>query len=445
MSDHVRTLLAGGLLVLVQALAAVPWVLFLLGTRDQARQRLAQAGGLLGDTMRTPVVRLYALWLLGAALVFLAGGFLSPYIVGFGSTVREDLEGMGRHWTALLQAQLTIDLFLLLFWIILKVWPKGGAIALAAFYEGTRQPVFWMLFGFSCLLMVVWTWVPYFTFGEDYLMVKQLGYDTIMLAAVVFGCLGASLSVSEEIEGRSAITVMSKPVSRRQFMLGKFLGIMLGALFLFGLLTVVFQEVLVYKHWWDKLDTLSSKEFKDKLTASGQAAIGVVPTPSFLLEWVEGLGVSEPMTHTLRGVVQWAAHTADTLPGMALCFSQVMVLVALAVALATRLPIVVNLVTVLVVFFLAHLTPKLLAVAARQTQADPDAPVGRILGFVAQVFDTILPDLGAFSMDPALLSEAPPPAELFLRYVGAVTLYGVVYTGIVLLLGLILFEDRDLA
>ena len=48
-------------------------------------------------------------------------------------------------------------------------------------------------------------------------------------------------------------------------------------------------------------------------------------------------------------------------------------------------------------------------------------------------------------MDPALLSDAPPPPVLFAQYVGAVTLYGVIYTGIVLLFGLILFEDRDLA
>ena len=135
---------------------------------------------------------------------------------------------------------------------------------------------------------------------------------------------------------------------------------------------------------------------------------------------------------------------ADTLPGLVLCFSQVMVLVALAVALATRVPMVVNLTMVLVVYFLAHLTPVLMAVAdkASMTQA---GPVPRLLGFVAQVFDTVLPDLGSFRMNPALLSDAPPPPVLFAQYVASVTLYGVVYTAIVLLFGLILFEDRDLA
>jgi ABC-type transport system involved in multi-copper enzyme maturation permease subunit len=99
--------------------------------------------------------------------------------------------------------------------------------------------------------MAAWVVVPYFTFGEDHLVVKQLGYDTIMLAAVLFGTLAASLSISEEIEGRTAITVMSKPISRRQFMLGKFAGITLAGLFMFGLLGVYFEGVLMVKHWWD--------------------------------------------------------------------------------------------------------------------------------------------------------------------------------------------------
>ena len=38
-----------------------------------------------------------------------------------------------------------------------------------------------------------------------------------------------SLAVAEEIEGKTAITLLSKPINRRQFIVGKFLGIELGA------------------------------------------------------------------------------------------------------------------------------------------------------------------------------------------------------------------------
>jgi hypothetical protein len=296
--------------------------------------------------------------------------------------------------------------------------------------------------------MWISVFVPYFTFGEDYLMVKQIGYDTIMLAAILFGALTASLSISDEIEGRTAITVMSKPVSRRQFMLGKYAGILLAGLFMFGVLGVYFEGILLVKHWWDKLEPLTQP--RESQTQAAQAWIGVVPTPAWVLGTLDRLALPSQITDVLRGFGQWSAHTLDTLPGLVLCFSQVMVLVGLAVALATRVPMAVNLVSVLLVYFLSHLTPVLVAITGRAegvARASNAAvpPQVRLVGFVAGVFDTVLPDLGSFRMDPALASDAPPPPLAFSQYVGSVTLYGVVYTAIVLLLGLILFEDRDLA
>src|SRR5262249_21252255 len=146
----------------------------------------------------------------------------------------------------------TVDLFILVFAVLLVLWPKGGAVALSAFREGVRQPMFWLLFGLGFMFLTVFPFVPYFTFGEDHIMLKDLGLDTVMLFAALFGALAASISITEEIEGRTAVTLMSKPVSRRQFLLGKFLGILLAALAMFALLGWYFQGVLEFKPWWDK-------------------------------------------------------------------------------------------------------------------------------------------------------------------------------------------------
>src|SRR5437588_400055 len=110
------------------------------------------------------------------------------------------------------------------------------AQCLAALRESLRQPMFWLLFGIALFLMWLVPLMPYFTLGEDIKMVKELGYDVIMLFAVVFAVIAASASISEEIEGRTAVTLMSKPVSRRDFLLGKFLGFFLGALVMILLL-----------------------------------------------------------------------------------------------------------------------------------------------------------------------------------------------------------------
>jgi hypothetical protein len=147
----------------------------------------------------------------------------------------------------------------------------------------------------------------------------------------------------------------------------------------------------------------------------------------------------------LRGLGLWTSLSLETLPGLILSFCRVMVLVAIAVALATRVPGVVNLTVVLVVYFLAHLSPVLVAIGNAAKARDPGSAVSQLLAFVAQVVDTLLPDLNSFRLDPALLGDTSLATWPFLAYVGSVTLYGVLYTVIVLLFGLILFEDRDLA
>ncbi len=413
--------LVGAALMVLQFLLALPWAALLFLSREDWAALKKQP---------------FAPWVVQRLLVVLAFCVGLPVLVLNVVQDKSSLEIAGRSFAAALQLQITIDLFIAGFALLLFLWPKGGAVALAAFREGVRQWPFWLLTLLGGLFIIVSIFLPYFTFGEDYLMVKQLGYDLIMLAAVLFGGLVASLSISEEIEGRTAITVMSKPVSRRQFMLGKFAGIILAALFMFGVLAVLFEGSLLVKHWWDKLDPISGPEAE-----TATARIGVVATPAWVNAALAKWGLSSQMTDLLRGVGQWIAHSMDTLPGLILCYSQVMVLVGLAVALATRLPMVVNLMTVAVVFFAAHLTPVLLYIAGKAQRGTGS----QVLGFVARVFDTVLPDLRSFSMDPALLSEAPPPPALFAQYVGSVTVYGIIYTAIVLLFGLILFEDRDLA
>src|SRR5438270_2027834 len=144
----------------------------------------------------------------------------------------------------------------------------------------------------------------------------------------------------------------------------------------------------------------------------------------------------------LYGLGLWVHDTLNTLPGLMLGSCQVMVLLAIAVGLATRLPMVPNLVICWVVYTLGHLTPVLAQIAARK---DADSAAGRLLAFTSQVFDIGLPGLEFFSLGPALAQDAPLPQGPFLMYIGSVCPYGVLYTVIALLFGLVLFEDRDLA
>ena len=85
--------------------------------------------------------------------------------------------------------------------LILKIWPRGGTVALAAFREGYRQPMFWLLFGAMSLLLFISMVIPYFTFGDDYKMMKQLGLDMVMLSSGLFGVLAAACRFTRKSKG----------------------------------------------------------------------------------------------------------------------------------------------------------------------------------------------------------------------------------------------------
>ena len=304
----------------------------------------------------------------------------------------------------------------------MQVWPKGGAVAFAAFREGVRQPMFWVLFLFGLLALIVSLVVPYFTFGEDLVMVKDLGFDTMMLAAALFGAIAASQSISEEIEGRTAVTLMSKPVSRRQFLLGKFLGILLASLLMFALLGWVFEGLLPIKSWLDRLDPDAGPGLDDLDAQLGQSAgPGDRPPPRRgPMVGPDAASAAGPGDDVLgsdgaAGRVRRPGHAGHDgrQPGDG--FGDLFSRQRDAGPGADR--------------------PR------RQARPRPPGPVAELLSFTAGLFNILLPDLDAFRIGPALVADIAVPAP----YVLSVLFYGVLYTLIVLLLGLVLFEDRDLA
>jgi len=402
----VEFLVIGTIAGLIQVAAALPWIAVLDPLAFKGWLRRARSS-LLG------------IQVVGGIIIALVAGVVlfRVYV-----TDRDQLLFWGRVYASLLQLQLTADALVLVFVLLLKLWPQGAAVTLAAFREGIRQPMFWLLTLAALLMLFISPWLPYFTFGEDLKMVKEIGYDTIMLAATAFGVLAASMSISEEIEGKTAITLMSKPVSRRQFLLGKFAGILLAALGMTLLLGWCFIWLLLFKERWDPMSVANPMEKK--------------PDPAWVVSLLNGLDLSSYSLDFLRGAGIWADDLANIGLGLVLGACQLTVLLAIAVALATRLPMLLNLVICLVVFFLGHLTPILMAISQKRYA---------LVRFTAEVFDHVLPGLELYDTGPVVIRDNPPPQGDFALYVLSVTGYSLLYTAIALLFGLILFEDRDLA
>src|SRR5215212_10748106 len=201
---------------------------------------------------------------------------------------------------------------------------KALTIATATAKEAIRQPAFFVLAFIASASLIASIFVSYFTFNEDIKMYKDTGMTTISFATLLLALLTASSTVAEEIEGKTAITLLSKPINRRQFIVGKFLGIELGVLTLFALLGTLFAFGVWYKYAYDLRES----------------AGGVAETAKQL------------------------GQVKQVLPGLVLGFLEVTVLASLSVAISTRLPMLANLVVCIAIFFLGHLSPVLVDITA---------------------------------------------------------------------------------
>jgi hypothetical protein len=235
---------------------------------------------------------------------------------------------------------------------------------------------------------------------------------------------------------------MSKPVNRRQFLIGKFVGIILSCLIMtmfvswnlnFALRAM--REFDPINNTPDPIDPLGTPNDKvvDPMTLQAQHTL--VPYFEKPVPSAAGKAIA-------RGVGLWFSDTLAHAMGGLLGFGQVMILVAIASALATRITFVVNLVLCLMIYFLGHLAPVIVQV----TEGTQGGGVGvGLVGFLGKLFNVLLPALEFFNMGPAIIREAPLDLWQFGIYVLTILGYSVIYTGIALIVGLLLFEDRDLA
>src|SRR2546421_11200273 len=121
-------------------------------------------------------------------------------------------------------------------------------IAVNAFMELIRQPVFLLLLSASALFSVYLASLPYFGFGDDPKLVKDSVLAVMLLAGLLGAVLSASNSVAREIHAGTALAVLAKPVGRAQFLLAKYVGLAaaLTVLAYVNLLAVLLASRMAY-------------------------------------------------------------------------------------------------------------------------------------------------------------------------------------------------------
>jgi len=295
-------------------------------------------------------------------------------------------------WTVAVGAAASLGVLLVVGLLLRVGAPKVAAIAQTTAKEGLSQPLFYVLLAVGIFLLLLFPFVCANTMGEDIKVLKTDGLTLIKILAIVLALWTASVSISDEIEGRTALTLLSKPVARWQLILGKFLGILVPVAILFIILGAIFLASVSYKVAYDaRENSLPDPESKDC--------------------WNEMLQVS---------------------PGLAVSFMEAMILVSVSVAISTRLPVIPNLVICASIYVLGHLVSMVLNSRAGEFA---------LVHFTGRLIAAVLPVLDHFNME-SLVSQGHQLPWSYLLLLGA---YSVFYSTVALLVALLLFEDRDLA
>ena len=280
----------------------------------------------------------------------------------------------------------------LLYLVFATMCPKVFAIAHSTFKTEVNQPLYLLVLVIGALFTVGSIYVPYNTFGEDIKMYKDSGLTLIRVLAIFLAIWAASKSVAEEIEGRTALTVLSKPVGRRQFIFGKVTGISLAIAVMFIVLGLWFVIWTSYKPIYDYQE----------------ASKGICEWPECFVEAV------------------------NVIPGVFLCFLEVLIFVTISVAISTRLGILANFLICFSIYVLGHLTP--LLVQSSLAEFEPVVVFGNLIAIV-------FPVLNHFDIQAAINTNSSVPYS----YMGWSIIYTFLYGSMAMLLALVLFEDRDLA
>lgn len=274
--------------------------------------------------------------------------------------------------------------------------------------ETLRQPLLYIILLATTALLFICPLFTLFSFEEEMRirMIRDVGIAAIAFAGIVIAILTAELVVTSEIERQTILTTLSKPLSKSQFIIGKFLGILTGIFLAMIFLALVFSLVYWLNEGLPKLNSNYTKG--DYLNDPSGAAV-----------WQDtGKFLKEEILLLIKGIYA--------------CFLQVMILTAAAIALSTFFPLAITGGGCITFFILGHISTYIYGGLVKS-----DSLLWQIPG---KIIYTLLPDLTNFNVASLVATKSP----LSWTYLGWLTLYGIFYSGFILTITIIIFTKREI-
>ncbi len=305
--------------------------------------------------------------------------------------------------------------------------------------ELVRQPVFLLLMTFASAFNMLLASMFYFGFGDDQKLVKDSVLAVMLLTGLFGAVLSASASVANEIRTGTALAVLSKPVGRLRFLLGKYLGLAaaLTLMTYVNFVCALLASRMAFDAYGDP-DRIALQIFFGLVLLAyiGAGFSNYFLRRTFVPDAVFGLVTAITLAFVLISFINKEGHLQSfatgvdwrLVPASVLILFALLILSGIALACSTRLEVIPTLSICTAFFLLGLMSDYLFGRWAEK---------GSLWG---QILYSVMPNWQQLWLADALENGKTIPWA----YVGKAFVYATCYLGASLAVALMLFEDREL-
>ncbi len=288
-----------------------------------------------------------------------------------------------------------------------RIW----AIAWNTFTQLVRMRVFYFLLIFAVIIIASTFLFLRYSFEQELKLLKDVSFGAMNLFSGVFAVVGTALLIPKDIEERTLYTILSKPVPRLEYLMGKLLGMLILIAISLFVMTVLFFIVLYFRQ-----NLIVDESIAFEIARTGEASPELVEA---VKRNIAAQGVSWNLLNGVVAILLKAAVAAS------------MTLVISTVASTTLFTILVSLVW----YFIGHV--QAMARAYWFSEVDASSQVEKIVGKLISIG---FPDFQLFNIVDGVAAGAVVPAGLMLKLVALTLFYLIIYK----IAAWLVFADKEL-
>lgn len=256
------------------------------------------------------------------------------------------------------------------------------AIASTTVGEAIRRRVLLVILFIAVAFLIFAPGLSVLSARQELTVLKSMMLGVVQLSSAIIAIVLTVYMLPNEVERRTIYTILSKPVLRWQFLVGKYIGAVLSLGLMMALMTIAVVVVLGPKVQWD------------------------------------------------------AGALSEVAKAPLLYFVQMSLLAAVGIFFSTFVPPIVNFFVTGGVYLMGSMFSTFFETMSENPNVSPVAKAA------AQFVNSVLPNFATYSVQNSIINPTPTISNELTYYVNA-TLYGVVYIGVLIVGGIIIFDRRE--